>query len=139
MKPNVPMLAITTSLITHSPAAIRRNDFPINIAAQRYGDLLGFTSFSPTYQNASRPERTFVYMVVRKSLSKCHSTLTPCPIRSAPCGAAQFCFCNCEKPLRSGRQCRLVQITFTTLLQRSESISISLNGLKNVHGQLASG
>ena len=42
----MPMLAITTSLITHSPAATRRNDFPINITAQRCGDLLGFTSLS---------------------------------------------------------------------------------------------
>jgi len=37
------MLAITTRLITRSPAAIRRYHFPINIAAQRCGDLLGFT------------------------------------------------------------------------------------------------
>jgi hypothetical protein len=43
MKPNTPMLAICTRLIARSPAAIRRNDFPINIAAQRCAALLGFT------------------------------------------------------------------------------------------------
>ena len=53
MKPNTLMLAITTRLITRSSAAIRRYHFPINIAVQPCGDLLGFTSFGPTYQDAS--------------------------------------------------------------------------------------
>jgi len=43
MKPNTPMLAISTRLITRSPAAIRRNHLPINSAAQRCAALLGFT------------------------------------------------------------------------------------------------
>ena len=43
MKPNTPSLAITTDLISCSPGPIRRYHYPINIAAQLYGELLGFT------------------------------------------------------------------------------------------------
>jgi hypothetical protein len=43
MKPNTPMLELTTGLITRSPAATHRTHFPINITAQLRGDLLGFT------------------------------------------------------------------------------------------------
>jgi len=50
MKPNKPTLAITTSLIACSPGPIRRHHFPINIALLSCAALLGFISFSPTYQ-----------------------------------------------------------------------------------------
>ena len=43
MKPNTQTLAITTGLIPRSPGPIRRTHFPINIAAQRCAELLGFT------------------------------------------------------------------------------------------------
>jgi len=43
MKPNTPMLAMTTGLISRSPGPIRRYYSPMNIAAQRCGDMLGFT------------------------------------------------------------------------------------------------
>jgi hypothetical protein len=43
MKPNTPMLAITTGLISCSPGPVRRHYFPINIAVERRAELLGFT------------------------------------------------------------------------------------------------
>ena len=45
MKPNTPMLAIITRLITRLPAAIRRYLYPLNTAAQFYAELLGFTKY----------------------------------------------------------------------------------------------
>jgi hypothetical protein len=43
MKPNTPMLAITSVRISRSPGLIRRYHCPINIAVQRRAALLGFT------------------------------------------------------------------------------------------------
>ena len=52
MKPNTQALAITTRLISCSPAPIRRYRYPINIA------------FSVALHHS--PKRMFVFMVARK-------------------------------------------------------------------------
>ena len=48
----------------------------MNIGAQRCGDLLGFTCSAQPTRMLRTPERMFVYMVARKSLSKCRSRHT---------------------------------------------------------------
>jgi hypothetical protein len=75
MKPNTPTLAITTGLISCSPDPICLHHFQLNIAAQRLFCIVGLhikRSAQPTKLHRA-PERTFVFTVPRKSLSK-HSS-----------------------------------------------------------------
>ena len=76
MKPNALMLTVTTRLIARSHPAIRCHHFPINIAAHRRGNLLGFTRSAQPTRMLRAPAHTFVCMGVQKRLSKCHSRLT---------------------------------------------------------------
>jgi hypothetical protein len=80
MKPNTPTLAITTGLISCSPGSICRHHFQLNIAVQRLYCIVGLhikRSAQPTKLHRA-PERTFAFMGIPKSLSKCHSGITPC-------------------------------------------------------------
>ena len=79
MKPNTPMLAITTGLISCSPGSICRHHFQLNIAVQRLRCIVGLhikRSAQPTKLHRA-PERTFAFMGIPKSLSKCHLRQTP--------------------------------------------------------------
>jgi len=79
MKPNTPTLTITADLISCSPGSICRHDCQLNIAVQRLCCIVGLhikRSAQPTKRHLA-PERSFAFMDSSKSLSKCHSALTP--------------------------------------------------------------